>query len=162
MQEPQEMQVWSLGREDLLEEEMATHSSILAWKIPWTEESGRLQYMGFQELDMTEHTHRSESFQLSRELGSHTWSARSWLEIWASRQKSCLQVSWCLECVSMCLIWKTPSFSGIPFEYILLQSFETICWRTSELSSLKGKVMSKNKISYLFKSMGVCELVSVL
>ena len=38
--------VQSLGREDPLEEEMATHSSILAWKIPWTEESGRLQYMG--------------------------------------------------------------------------------------------------------------------
>ena len=34
--------VWSLGREDPLEKEMATHSSILAWKIPWTEERGRL------------------------------------------------------------------------------------------------------------------------
>ena len=38
--------VQSLGQEDLLEKEMATHSSILAWKIPWTEESGRLQSMG--------------------------------------------------------------------------------------------------------------------
>ena len=38
--------VWSLGREDPLEEEMATHSSILAWEIPWTEESGGLQSMG--------------------------------------------------------------------------------------------------------------------
>ena len=38
--------VQSLGREDLLEKEMATHSSILAWKIPWTEEPGRLQSMG--------------------------------------------------------------------------------------------------------------------
>ena len=38
MQETQEMQVQSLGREDPLEEEMAAHSSILAWKIPWTEE----------------------------------------------------------------------------------------------------------------------------
>ena len=37
----QETQVRSLGREDPLEEEMATHSSILAWRIPWTEESGR-------------------------------------------------------------------------------------------------------------------------
>ena len=36
----------SLGREDLLEKEMATHSSILAWKIPWTEEPDRLQSMG--------------------------------------------------------------------------------------------------------------------
>ena len=39
-------QVQSLGREDLLEKEMATHSSILAWKIPWTEEPGRLQSTG--------------------------------------------------------------------------------------------------------------------
>ena len=44
----QETLVQSLGWEDLLEEEMATHSSILAWKIPWMEESGRLQYMGLQ------------------------------------------------------------------------------------------------------------------
>ena len=40
--------VRSLGREDPLEKEMATHSSILAWKIPWMEESGRLQSMGLQ------------------------------------------------------------------------------------------------------------------
>ena len=44
----QKTQVQSLGREDLLEKEMATHSSILAWKIPWTEEPGRLQSMGLQ------------------------------------------------------------------------------------------------------------------
>ena len=41
-------QLQSLGQEDLLEKEMATHFSILAWKIPWTEESGRLQSMGSQ------------------------------------------------------------------------------------------------------------------
>ena len=40
--------VQSLGRENPLDKEMATHSSILAWKIPWTEESGRLQSMGSQ------------------------------------------------------------------------------------------------------------------
>ena len=43
-----EIQVQSLGWEDLLEKEMATHSSILAWKIPWMEEPGRLQSMGSQ------------------------------------------------------------------------------------------------------------------
>ena len=43
-----ETRVQSLGQEDLLEKEMATHSSILAWKIPWTEEPGRLQSMGLQ------------------------------------------------------------------------------------------------------------------
>ena len=40
--------VQSLGREDFLEKEMATHSSILAWKIPWMEEPGVLQFMGSQ------------------------------------------------------------------------------------------------------------------
>ena len=49
----QETQVQSLGQEDPLEEGMATHSSILAWEIPWTEEPGRLQSMGSQGSDMT-------------------------------------------------------------------------------------------------------------
>ena len=44
----QETWVWSLGQEDPLEKEMATHSSTLAWKIPWTEEHNRLQSMGLQ------------------------------------------------------------------------------------------------------------------
>ena len=46
----QEMQVQSLSQEDPLEKEIATHSSILAWEIPWTEESGELQFMGLQEI----------------------------------------------------------------------------------------------------------------
>ena len=48
MQEAQETRVRSLGQEDPLEKEMATYSSILAWKIPWTEEPGGLQFMGSQ------------------------------------------------------------------------------------------------------------------
>ena len=48
MQDMQEMRVQSLGQEDSLEKEMATHSSILAWEIQWTEEPGRLQSMGSQ------------------------------------------------------------------------------------------------------------------
>ena len=46
----QETQVQSLGMEDPLEKEMATHSSIFAWRIPWTEEPGRLQSMGSQKV----------------------------------------------------------------------------------------------------------------
>ena len=49
----QEPWIHSLGWEDPLEKGMATHSSILAWRIPWTEEPGRLQSMGLQELDTT-------------------------------------------------------------------------------------------------------------
>ena len=48
----QETQVRSLGREDPLEEGMATHPSILAWEIPWTEEPGRLQFMGSQRIGL--------------------------------------------------------------------------------------------------------------
>ena len=47
-QEMQETWVPSLGQEDLLEEGMATHSSIPAWRIPWTEEPGRLQSIGWK------------------------------------------------------------------------------------------------------------------
>ena len=53
MQEMQEPQVQTLGREDPLDKEMPTHSSILAWEISWTEEAGRLQSTGHKKLDMT-------------------------------------------------------------------------------------------------------------
>ena len=46
----QEAQVQSLGQEDPLEKEIATHSSVLAWEIPWIEEPGRLQSMGWQRI----------------------------------------------------------------------------------------------------------------
>ena len=50
----QETWVRSLGQEDPLEEEMATHSSVLAWETPWTEEPGELQSWGRKELDTNE------------------------------------------------------------------------------------------------------------
>ena len=53
----QEMWILLLGREDHLEEEMTIHSTILAWKIPWTEQIGDYRTCVEKELDMTEHTH---------------------------------------------------------------------------------------------------------
>ena len=56
----QETRVRSLGQEDPLEKEMGTHSSILAWRIPWTEEPGGLQSMGLQRVGhniVIEHAH---------------------------------------------------------------------------------------------------------
>ena len=55
----QETQVWSLGWEDPLEKEVATHPSVLAWRIPWTEDLGRLQSMGLQRVghDWATNTH---------------------------------------------------------------------------------------------------------
>ena len=60
----QETQIRFLGWEDPLEKEMATHSSTLAWRIPWTEEPGMLQSMGSQESDMTERlsTHSTNEY----------------------------------------------------------------------------------------------------
>ena len=61
--------VQSLGWEDLLEKEMATHSNILSWKIPWTEEPGSLQSMGSQRvgLDLSDSTKDYESKRLYKE-----------------------------------------------------------------------------------------------
>ena len=56
----QETQVRSLGREDTLEEKMATHFSIFVWEIPWREEPGWLQSMGYKQLDITEQLAVSE------------------------------------------------------------------------------------------------------
>ena len=57
----QEMWVWSQDGEDPLEEEMETHSSILAWEIPWTEKAAELQSMGLQESDTTEWLNNNNS-----------------------------------------------------------------------------------------------------
>ena len=54
--EMQETRVWSLGQEESLKKEMATHSNILAWEIPWMEEPGMLQTIGLQVLDKTYQT----------------------------------------------------------------------------------------------------------
>ena len=67
MQETQELRVPSLGQEDSLEEEMATHSSILAWRIPWSEEPGGLQSMGSQsqtQLSDCTHTYSNGVYSL--------------------------------------------------------------------------------------------------
>ena len=65
-----ETQVWSLGQKDPLEKEMATHSSILAWKIPWTEELGKLQSMGLQRVTHDWATSLEQILGDSKEQGS--------------------------------------------------------------------------------------------
>ena len=66
LQEMQETQGQSLGWEDPLEEETATHSSILSWKVPWTEDPGGLQSMGYQELDTTKYAHSTATYSKLR------------------------------------------------------------------------------------------------
>ena len=63
-----ETEVQSLGWEDLLEKEMVTHSSMLAWKIPWMEEPGRLESMGHKESDTTELLHFHFHFHYASDL----------------------------------------------------------------------------------------------
>ena len=62
--------VWSLGLEDPLEKELSTHSSIFAWKIPWTEEPGRLQSMALQRVEHDWVTNTSPVAQMVKKLPS--------------------------------------------------------------------------------------------
>ena len=79
----QEMQVRSLGREDPLEEVMATHSSILAWEIPWTEEPGGLQSVGSQKSRTRLNAHtcicrkQEKGHSLFQSLQSFIWPFQS-------------------------------------------------------------------------------------
>ena len=66
------MRAQSWGQEDPLEEEMAIHFSILTWRIPWTEEPGRLQPTGLQKVGVTTHTH------------THTYPTKT-VSYWGSR-----------------------------------------------------------------------------
>ena len=78
----QETWVQSLGREDPLEKGMAPHSSILAWRTPWTEEPGGLQSWGCTELDTTE---RLTSFDFDFVVvGRTTWPVGSQFPHWGS------------------------------------------------------------------------------
>ena len=92
--EMRETQVWSLGREDPLEKEVATHSSILAWRIPWREEPGRLQSMGSQRVGHDWATSLSLSF-LSCHLGGSLWPMSQWEE-WLRLMNPVIQFYFCL------------------------------------------------------------------
>ena len=84
MQETQETWVWSLGWEDPLEKEMATHSSILAWRIPWTEEPGGLQSMGTQSV-------RHDQAHMHAHAG-WCWQSFALLCAWWHRSSLCLHL----------------------------------------------------------------------
>ena len=84
MQQLREPQVWSLDREDSLEEEIATYSSILAWKTPWTEEPGGLQFM---ELQRVEHNWATEHAHMSLSHSSLVWKINSILFLTMEKMK---------------------------------------------------------------------------
>ena len=100
----QEVWVWSLGQEDPLKEEMATHSSILAGIIPWTEESGRLQSIGLQRVRMTEATEHTQTHM-------HTHGRVKWANI-----HGCLAHG-------KCLVYVNYFPSCLPIVYFLFTLF---------------------------------------
>ena len=69
------MQIQSLGQKDPLEEEMANHSTILAWEIPWTEEPGGLQSVGYKESDTTEQLNMHAPWKYMGQVFNHLFYA---------------------------------------------------------------------------------------
>ena len=104
MQEIQEIQVRSLGQEDLLEEGMATHSCILAWRIPWTEEPGGLQSTGSQRVGHNwAHVHACSHSHTHAH--THTWS---FIQQWFASHRQRLYIlflHYFYHPVTVCLSW---------------------------------------------------------
>ena len=86
--------VRSLGQEDLLEKEMATHSSILAWRIPWTEDPGRLQSMGLQRVrhDWVTSLYIKVEILLSPGVSKNTLTFNISFKVWGSTRSSSLLI----------------------------------------------------------------------
>ena len=115
MQETEETQVWSLGREDPVEKEMATCFSILAWEIIWTKEPGRLQSMGSQRLGhnwATEHTHTHTHTQAQSRQRASLWGEKQkhrrflWIVLRNSVSAgTSLAVQWLRLCLLMQWLW---------------------------------------------------------
>ena len=100
----QAMQVQSLGQEDPLEKEMATHSSILAWEILWTEEPGGLQSMGKQKSDTTECLENNSSCVWFWErLGLVLYVMRS---LWKFLRKEVIQLKPFFLKITQAMVWK--------------------------------------------------------
>ena len=114
----QETGVWSLGGEDPLEKEMATHSSILAWRISWTEEPGGLQSRGLQVSDTTEWL--SLHFNSGLIPGQGTWFHLLQLRapmlqqkvLWATPNTQCSQINKQKHFLKVSLLLKKKSLSS--------------------------------------------------
>ena len=134
VQETQETRAPSLGREDPMEKEMATHSRILAWRIPWTEESDRLQFMGSQTVGQdwacTQKVNKGENNQdnkcelaLPWCLGENPWGL--WKTRDCPREEGCLfNSSWSLLLGDLSSRW--PDLQS-PFFVLLFFFFKRRC-----------------------------------
>ena len=103
----QETWVLSLGQEDPLEKEMATHSSILAWRLPWTEEPGGLQFIGLQKSDTTEWlTHTGLCCPVSKHIICQIQQGLRQLAMASMWQCFGGEISWSAELACGQLEWK--------------------------------------------------------
>ena len=96
-----EIWLWSQGREDPLEKEMANHSSILAWRIPWTQESGRIQSMGSQRVG---HDWANiDRIKPNKEMGTCLWGISEQLRDSSGRHSLKLFIIYLA--LLICIIW---------------------------------------------------------
>ena len=137
MQETQETRVWSLGWEDLLEEEMATHSSILAWKIPWSEEPCRLQSVGLQRV---------------RQDWAHTHTAN--MTLWF--------VLYCCSVAQFCPTFCNPVDIRLTFLHYLLEFAQTHVHRVDDVILLSHPLLppSPSALNLLPQHQGLFQWVS--
>ena len=131
-----ETRVQSLGQEDPLEMDMATHSSTLAWKIPWMEERGRLQPMGSQRVGYNWATSLSLSSLTAGVAGTHSSSQGSFQISQKQGQRHALLCLW--------------SLKKIIYLISLTVSFRPVCRRYSctDLPSLMGITVSFRMVGY--------------
>ena len=113
----QEIQVWPLGLEDCLEKGMATHSSILAWRIPWTEEPGGVQTMGLQRVWVI------NSLNYRNPLRHH--QSTPWLQAWSESTHLALTQHFsniALMMLTILKIWVTYK------EFLFMKVISRMCW----------------------------------
>ena len=111
--------VRSLGREDPLEKEMATHSSILAWRIPWMEELGRLQSTGRKESVITERLHFTSCLWVWIGISLWFWFAVPWwLKVFSIFLCACL--------LFVCFSWRNAYSTSFPVLKIGLLAFSLL------------------------------------
>ena len=128
----QETRVWSLGWEGPLEKKMATHSSILTWEIPWTEEPGRLQSMGSQRI---RHDWATNSFTLPEPIILPFCSSSSW--IYQPQQSTPCMLSWFL-LVHIIQVIQVPQHLGVNNPFLLLCGAILLHMLAFDLEALKG------------------------
>ena len=144
----QETRVQSLGQEDPLEKEMATHSSILAWRIPWTEKPGGLQSVG---LWRVRHNWASNTNTQARKTKAFKGKLRSFTDIKYIKNISWLEFCFIPSLISIIVAEEVCHWSEIPtdinykienhsFESIIPSVLKSLNWILSILNSIMKKM----------------------